>query len=71
MKLLITCDSNTIFSDDKSNLQCFTEYGMKFANIESYQISDVILYISYIPSKSMYSELRKLIVKSCFVKLNR
>tara|TARA_B100000925_G_scaffold291113_1_gene278102 strand:- start:1967 stop:2887 length:921 start_codon:yes stop_codon:yes gene_type:complete len=42
MKLLITCDSNTIFSDDKSNLQCFTEYGMKFANIESYQISDDI-----------------------------
>ena len=42
MKLLITCDSNKIFSDDKSNLQCFTEYGMKFANIESYQISDDI-----------------------------
>ena len=42
MKLLITCDSNTIFSDNNSNLQCFTEYRMNFQNIQSYKISDDI-----------------------------
>ena len=42
MKLLITCDSNTIFSDNNSNFRCFTEYIMNFQNIQSYKISDDI-----------------------------
>ncbi len=40
MKLLITCDSNTIFSDNNSNLQCFTEYGMKFSHIQLDKLPD-------------------------------
>ena len=41
MKLLITTDSNKILSDQNNlNFSSFTEYGMKFSNIESHKISN-------------------------------
>jgi len=44
MKLFINNDNNDIMTDsDKINLQCFTEYGMNFSNIQSYKISNNII----------------------------
>jgi len=41
MKLFINNDNNHIITDsDKTNLQCFTEYGMNYSNIQMYKISD-------------------------------
>ena len=43
MKLLITNDNNHILSDsNQSYLSSFTEYGMKFSNIQLYNISENI-----------------------------
>jgi len=41
MKLFINNDNNHIMTDsDKTHLQCFTEYGMNYSNIQMYKISD-------------------------------
>ena len=41
MKLLITTDLNNILTDHNNlNISSFTEYGMKFSNIESHKISN-------------------------------
>jgi len=43
MKLLITSDSNKLLTDNgESNLPSFTEYGMKFSNIQLDKIGDTI-----------------------------
>jgi hypothetical protein len=41
MKLFINNDNNHIMTDsDKTNLNCFTEYGMKFSNIQMYKLTN-------------------------------
>ena len=41
MKLFINNDNNDVMTDsNKTNIQCFTEYGMKFSNIQSCKITE-------------------------------